>query len=246
MVYSINLEPLIDAHFETTDEGEAMFIYDVMKSIENGSPWPRRLYESGDAEKCMGPTACKALGVVLKNIKDVKEPWFPDDLPSESSEEDEIVKDGVIDLVSSEEEVKEKVVFKTPMKPPLSVSKNPNSKRITVCALPCMDSEMNYYSYSRKGKAKVGSFKESGGSGTKSFLKSGSKRRGIVIGGTDLNKNSCKGGLTTVPLLSLFTCVFLHVNFCCCWFVFFYFNAYVYSACVGDLESVGDVECFCW
>ncbi|KMS98175.1 hypothetical protein BVRB_4g095030 [Beta vulgaris subsp. vulgaris] len=73
MVYSINLEPLIDAHFETTDEGEAMFIYDVMKSIENGSPWPRRLYESGAAEKCMGPQGCKALGVVLDGIKDMKE-----------------------------------------------------------------------------------------------------------------------------------------------------------------------------
>lgn len=203
MVCDINLEPLIDAHFETTDEGEATFIIDVIRSIENGSPWPRRLYDSRAASKCMGPTTCKALGVVLEEIKDMKEPWFPDDLFSESSEEEEI-----IDLVSSEEDVKEKVIFKTPTLPPLSVSKKPNSERVTVCALPCMGSEMNYYSYNRKGKAKVGSFKESGGSGSKSVMKSGSKRKGIVIGGTDLNKNYSNGGLTTVPLFSLFTCVF--------------------------------------
>ncbi|KMT12453.1 hypothetical protein BVRB_5g103820 [Beta vulgaris subsp. vulgaris] len=91
MVCDINLEPLIDAHFETTDEGEATFIIDVIRSIENGSPWPRRLYDSGAASKCMGPTACKALGVVLEEIKDMKEPWFPDDSFSESSEEEVII-----------------------------------------------------------------------------------------------------------------------------------------------------------
>nr|ABD83301.1 Fgenesh protein 119 [Beta vulgaris] len=102
-----DLKPLVDAHFRSRDEDEALFIYDVVESLEHGSPWPRRLYESGGAEKVMGPCACRALGKVLEAEKNNTPVVWSDDDESFTSDS-EFGTFNYIELSSDFEEVKVK------------------------------------------------------------------------------------------------------------------------------------------
>ncbi|KMS96843.1 hypothetical protein BVRB_8g199190 [Beta vulgaris subsp. vulgaris] len=94
--FILNLSPLIDALFETDDDGKMLLNKDICDSFGHGSPWPRRFYESGGAEHHMGPSVKKALESALDEQLEEMEgfqlgearPKLPPNLAVENVEED--------------------------------------------------------------------------------------------------------------------------------------------------------------
>ena len=55
--------PLVKALFQTNDVDESDVIRELMHAFEANSPWPRRLYDSSDAQNLLRPYFLKGFGV---------------------------------------------------------------------------------------------------------------------------------------------------------------------------------------
>ena len=64
----VDLNPLLEAFFESEDVEETHLLKEMMDSIEQDSPWVKEMYDNGEASKLLSPTAAKALGEVFEKM----------------------------------------------------------------------------------------------------------------------------------------------------------------------------------